>query len=312
MDVSFIIPALNEEEYIEQCLNSIMVFFSSTKLEFEIIVVDNGSTDNTCKIANNKGAIVIKAENVNVGSVRNFGAKSAKGRVLCFIDADCEISESWVSSFTDNYKSIRAGSVYGGGIILPNTYTNIEKDWLLPDEINCNVPKKMIGACIIVNTYQFGRVSGFDENISSGEDTKLHNDFDELHIEVNICRDLSVIHNGNAKNIFDFSKRQIWHSENYIRAFTDSLRDPVFYLVLVFSLSLLYFSISVINGSLLSILGSVFILLISPYILTVKRVNRSKGRYNIFSFSLYILDFVYLLSRTIGLLKGVVTLVKWR
>lgn len=93
MKFSFIIPALNEEEYIGRCIDSIK---KQGEGVFEIIVVDNGSTDKTTEIARKKGCKVIFEKEKGISPARNRGAREAKGNYLCFIDADGELKENWL------------------------------------------------------------------------------------------------------------------------------------------------------------------------------------------------------------------------
>lgn len=92
MKYSFIIPALNEEDLIGKTIKSI----KRQKGSFEIVVVDNGSTDKTAKIAKDLGCRVVKEKQKGISPARNKGAKVAKGEYLCFIDADGELIANWL------------------------------------------------------------------------------------------------------------------------------------------------------------------------------------------------------------------------
>jgi 1,2-diacylglycerol 3-alpha-glucosyltransferase len=91
--VSIIIPALNEEKYIEKTLKSVR---RQTYPKIEVIVVDNGSTDRTGEIAKKYANKVIVEEKRGIGIARNRGAKEAKGDILLFLDADTEIEKDCV------------------------------------------------------------------------------------------------------------------------------------------------------------------------------------------------------------------------
>lgn len=93
MKFSFIIPVLNEEVYIKTTIESIK---KQTEAAYEIIVVDNGSTDKTAEIARSLGCKVVKETKRGISHARNKGAKVARGDILCFVDADGVLSEDWV------------------------------------------------------------------------------------------------------------------------------------------------------------------------------------------------------------------------
>ena len=94
--ISVIIPVKNRPEDIRDCLNSIFaVKWNSDKLE--VIVVDDGSDDETPVVAENLGARVVRrARSGGPSAARNAGAKVAKGDVLAFIDSDCTVDDTWL------------------------------------------------------------------------------------------------------------------------------------------------------------------------------------------------------------------------
>lgn len=88
--VSVIVPIYNSEKYLRTCLNSII---HQTLKEIEIILVDDGSTDNSSEIyneylKNDNRIIVIKQTNQKQGAARNRGIEIAKGKYIGFVDAD--------------------------------------------------------------------------------------------------------------------------------------------------------------------------------------------------------------------------------
>ena len=88
MKVSVIIPTYNEEKVIGECLLSLS---KQTVKDFEVIVVDDGSTDKTVEVLSQVSAIkcqVFQQDHKGPGVARNLGAKSAKGDILAFVDAD--------------------------------------------------------------------------------------------------------------------------------------------------------------------------------------------------------------------------------
>src|ERR1700674_5334609 len=91
---SIVIPVRNEEENIRRCLDSVRCLKFAPEL-FEVIVVDNGSTDRTKEVASAFKEFlplqVLDRPDGYIAAVRNAGAAAARGRYLAFLDADCEV-----------------------------------------------------------------------------------------------------------------------------------------------------------------------------------------------------------------------------
>ena len=110
LKLSFIIPALNEERYIADCIDSI---WAQSHKPFEIIVVDNNCTDKTAEIAKKLGCRVVKERKQGLSHARNKGAQIAKGNILCFIDADSIVTKNWVKEAQKSFQDGRVKVVDG-------------------------------------------------------------------------------------------------------------------------------------------------------------------------------------------------------
>lgn len=89
--ISVIIPVYNDENYIERCLDSVV--FNTDKILYEVICVDDGSTDNTYEILENykkshPNVQVFHREHVGLSSARNFGISKSIGEYVLFVDSD--------------------------------------------------------------------------------------------------------------------------------------------------------------------------------------------------------------------------------
>jgi len=94
--VSVVIPAYNEEKYLPLCLESIKK--QDYAAEYEVIVVDNASTDNTAKIALDWGTRVVYESKRSPACARQKGAEAATGEIIAFIDADTQAPTCWLST----------------------------------------------------------------------------------------------------------------------------------------------------------------------------------------------------------------------
>src|SRR5512137_590710 len=100
--ISVIIPTFNEEESIAQCLVSLS-HQTVPRSEYEIIVVDGGSKDATCEIAQKYADQVFLQTSKKVGGARNDGAKAAKGEIIATTDADCILPPTWIQRIEKDF-----------------------------------------------------------------------------------------------------------------------------------------------------------------------------------------------------------------
>ncbi len=99
--VSVVIPAYNEENYLPLCLESIKK--QDYAAEYEVIVVDNASMDNTAKIALDWGAKVVYESKRSPACARQKGVEAATGEIIAFIDADTQAPACWLSAIVSRF-----------------------------------------------------------------------------------------------------------------------------------------------------------------------------------------------------------------
>jgi len=95
-DISIIIPAYNAADTISACVRALKNQTIPSD-QYEIIVVDDGSADDTAQRAADAGARVIRQENAGAAAARNRGAQAARGEILLFTDSDCVPAPDWVA-----------------------------------------------------------------------------------------------------------------------------------------------------------------------------------------------------------------------
>ena len=108
--ISFIIPAYNEEQLLGRTLTALTAAARALAEPFEIIVVDDASTDRTAAIAREHGARVVSVAHRQISATRNAGARAATGEMFLFIDADTVVNERAVAAAV---AAMRAGAVGG-------------------------------------------------------------------------------------------------------------------------------------------------------------------------------------------------------
>ncbi len=97
MIASVVIPVYNGADTLEACLQS-LAHQSMKREEFEVIVVDDGSRDDSAAIARRFGATVIQQKNAGAPAARNTGVRAARGKWVAFTDSDCVCSRTWLAS----------------------------------------------------------------------------------------------------------------------------------------------------------------------------------------------------------------------
>ena len=110
--VSVIIPAHNEEKYVERCIRSVKEAAEHFKGNVEIIVVCNRCSDMTGIIALANGARVLENDDKCIALVRNTGIAAAKGKVIVTIDCDNRMTPGTISEI---WARLRSGEYIGGG-----------------------------------------------------------------------------------------------------------------------------------------------------------------------------------------------------
>jgi glycosyltransferase involved in cell wall biosynthesis len=112
--ISFVVPAHNEEVCLPTTLEAIRESGGATGQPFEIIVVNDASTDKTAEIASDFGARIVHVNHRQIAATRNSGARAAQGERIFFVDADTIINPAAVA---DCLRAMDKGAVGGGGLV---------------------------------------------------------------------------------------------------------------------------------------------------------------------------------------------------
>jgi cellulose synthase/poly-beta-1,6-N-acetylglucosamine synthase-like glycosyltransferase len=112
MDISVVVPARNAASTIEGCLLALRQQ-SLPRDRFEVIVVDDGSTDETASIVERHGVTLVRQAHQGAAAARNKGVDVAEGELLLFTDADCEPAPNWIEEMVRPFEDPTVVGVKG-------------------------------------------------------------------------------------------------------------------------------------------------------------------------------------------------------
>lgn len=218
---SIIVPMYNCQDTIVRCVDSLIL---QSEKDIEIILVDDGSKDNTLKICREKSKtdnriIIFSKENGGVSSARNYGIKNATGDFLLFCDSDDTVETNWCEKLLEN-SSEEVLSICGYNRYINEQYNNsvtIQSDEAFIDSKDflsigygiqlgstCN---KCFSRNIVLNNELF-----FDETTSFEEDVIF------VLTYIRFVKKISI-HNECLYNYFFRENSLISKSKNYDEAF---------------------------------------------------------------------------------------------
>jgi glycosyltransferase involved in cell wall biosynthesis len=132
--VSVVIPALNEESQLPRTLATLKN--QDIEAEYEIVVVDNGSTDGTVELARKSGARVVFSPDRGVANARQVGLESARGHILVQADADTEYPVDWLSNIVRIFKANHDVVAVAGSFNYREPKKFERAEWMMRDSAN--------------------------------------------------------------------------------------------------------------------------------------------------------------------------------
>ncbi len=174
--LSVVIPAFNEEKFLPKALQSLV---RQNFLNFELIVIDNNSSDRTAEIAESFGARVVAESRQGVGFARQKGFESARGQIIAATDADASLPVNWLSTIVKEFQKDQKLVAFGG---LYNLYSGsmfarfiiryfVSIFWRIDKFMSGSWP--LPGINFAVRKTAFLQIGGFNTALKIGEDVDL-------------------------------------------------------------------------------------------------------------------------------------------
>lgn len=208
--ISVIIPTHNRAEILPQAIDSVINQFTT---DWELIIVDDGSEDNTKEVVEGYLADIrlhyIYQENKGVSAARNAGVRIAKGEYIIFLDSDDYVRPQWLKEFTsvimkgDSIDCVVCGFV---------TIQNQVMEERLPSLLGYN---PTLSGTFLIKTNLFQRLGGYDTNLVYGENTELFFRIKEASIKIRYLRKADLYYN-KATNIGSLNVENKVESLKYI------------------------------------------------------------------------------------------------
>jgi len=279
--VSIVIPVFNADKCIERCLSALQNL-DYPKDKYEIIIVDNGSTDKTVELVKKYPVRLFVLPQVTISHLRNFGASKSKGNVLAFIDADCIAPSLWLKRSTELLNNENIGAV-GCWYQLPQETTFLERVW------NAHMSSRRLktgdidwvpSGNLIISKAAYNKIGGFNEALATSEDVDICQRIHLSGLSVVTHPDLAVIHLGESKDLLHFLLKEKWRGEgvlqNVIREFPNVRCNKAIAFTVVTFLALAGILLSFLRQNYMMMDLSLFFLFLIPVYLTTKACLSSK------------------------------------
>lgn len=248
--LSFIIPVLNGEKYIRDCLEYIIREKSSVD---EIVVVDNGSTDDTISIVKSFSSVTLLENKGNtISAQRNFAAAKANGDAFAFIDCDCLVCPGWRKAVIETLEDDTVHAV-GSHYDLSLHPTWVEKAWVSRRHKSPIERKYIPAGNLVIRKSVFTSINGFDESLQTDEDTDICRRITDAGGRLIDAPGARVMHEGNAKTVSIFAAKEKWHATSMMASAQKQGLDIPYLFTLLFIGSLIIATASVIASIVLGL-----------------------------------------------------------
>lgn len=256
MNLSFIIPAHNSQDTLQRAVESILISGKQSELDFEVIIVENASEDQTQQLAqqlaqDNQNVRVIVSDQKGVSNARNLGIKEATGKYILFVDADDYLLETGIGeieNFLRSYPETDLGvfsyEVGNSEYLVSSQSTIYDKNVLEFKEYMLKNPTKFM----TVWAKLLKRSLIIDNALIFNPDLRLAEDGDFMLQYLTHCRKIvatphifyhySTDNSQSAVRKFDGKKAQDYQkaltvSQNYLRQNAPELLDAYNYYILM-------------------------------------------------------------------------------
>ncbi|MES2675336.1 MAG: glycosyltransferase [Pseudomonadota bacterium] len=300
MSLSIVIPIYNEEKYISETIAVITALLESL-IEFEIIAVNNASSDNTADLlADIKNIKLLTLnEKVTVAKARNIGWREAKYNLVAFIDGDMIITHEWSNEIVKMTSYLEANSltVTGCKCHPSRTPSWIENVWFTNENYRNNKEKYINSGNLITTRSVMDITEGFDERLITGEDVDFCGRARALNATLEINKNFKIHHEGYPKTLKGFVKRERWHGVGDVSSLGHFIKSKV----AILSMVVLTLLIATITSMIFSSKLSTLLLLSLIFIIIVSAHYKFNVQNKVMWLQIYFLQFLYFFGRSLSI-----------
>lgn len=220
--VSIIMPMLNEQANIVRLLGTL----KAQKLpadEFELIVVDNGSKDDTLRLVQefvSPFSVRVLQQRGTIGQIRNAGAALARAEILGFLDADCFPRADWLE---EALRFQCKDHVWGADYLPQEDATWVGLTWFEFQAALRDGPVSFLPSSnLFLYRSAFQMLGGFSGLVTS-EDVDLCRRARKAGLQVVAHTSMAVLHEGTPRLLKQFYRQNRWHGTHVFKAFVQQL-----------------------------------------------------------------------------------------
>ena len=217
--LTVIIPMFDEAEHIARTLLAARRAADAAGLTCDLLVIDNGSQDDSVDIARRHGAQVLSAPGIAIGALRNLGAAASTGEWLAFLDADVELPADGLSVMLARHAD-GVGEVFALACDTPSQAPWFARAWQRRT-LHPGPPLQTVNwlpsTNLLLPRSWFERCGGFDPHLRTGEDKDFTLRLHQLGARLCVLRRPVALHWGYERSWPEWMGKEMWRQGGHVQ-----------------------------------------------------------------------------------------------
>jgi glycosyltransferase involved in cell wall biosynthesis len=297
--ISVVIVAYNEEKNIGDCLKSIL---DQTIKPDEIVIIDDGSVDETSKIASKFPVKLFKIKHSERSKARNIGWQKASGDIICFAEADSVFNKDWLKEIIKKFNG-------GADVVIDRRRMYQPKTFLqkcLDAQFDIRYAYYTPFSAWAFKREVLEKAGGYDKKLNQSEERDLGKRIKKMGYKILLAEKATQYHKGEPKNLREYLKRAFITEKRKAQGYLKKYPGEISFMNLeIFLVSLIFFVLIFIDLKFLflflSFLSFVYFLIF--YKVSFKEKGWSVIKKN-YIFGLSFLRTLKIFSTSLGFIVG--------